>query len=206
MTVSGSNSAVRNPRSAFLLTACGSKSAIRNPHSAFLASLGKTATVILAWLWRGRFADAEVRAQTRRRVVHCLPMRVPVEQTGGTAVKALRSRGLLDGGMTRPSAEEPFKTTSCHAKPRAEPVLISRGEMAVRKQSAGKYDGGGAPVRTAKSSDRTDKRGCGLQWGRSPEAAEKAQSDTTQILHNYLQWGRRLRPAGNRLTSVLVVV
>jgi hypothetical protein len=77
---SGSNSAVRNPHSAFLPTALGPNSAIRTPHSAFLAGLGKTAAAILAWLWRRRFATEQVRAQTPRRLVYCLPMRVLVEQ------------------------------------------------------------------------------------------------------------------------------
>jgi hypothetical protein len=45
----------------------GSSSAIRTPHSAFLAGLGKTAAAILAWLWRRRFADEQVRAQAPRR-------------------------------------------------------------------------------------------------------------------------------------------
>jgi CRISPR-associated endonuclease/helicase Cas3 len=43
--------------------------------------LGKTDAVVLAWLWRRRFASAEVRAATPRRLVYCLPMRVLVEQT-----------------------------------------------------------------------------------------------------------------------------
>jgi hypothetical protein len=60
VTVFASNSAIRNPHSPFLLTACGSKSAIRNPHSAFLPGLGKAAA-ILAWLWRHRMAREGVR-------------------------------------------------------------------------------------------------------------------------------------------------
>lgn len=42
--------------------------------------LGKTAAVVLAWLWRRRF-DERFRAATPRRLVYCLPMRVLVEQT-----------------------------------------------------------------------------------------------------------------------------
>ena len=42
---------------------------------------GKTAAIMLAWLWRRRFASAEVRKATPRRLVYCLPMRVLVEQT-----------------------------------------------------------------------------------------------------------------------------
>ena len=43
--------------------------------------LGKTDAVVLAWLWRRRFAEKEVREATPRRLVYCLPMRVLVEQT-----------------------------------------------------------------------------------------------------------------------------
>jgi len=43
--------------------------------------LGKTAAVVLAWLWRRRFADEKIKNQTPRRLVYCLPMRVLVEQT-----------------------------------------------------------------------------------------------------------------------------
>jgi CRISPR-associated endonuclease/helicase Cas3 len=42
---------------------------------------GKTATAILGWLWRRRYASPEVRRATPRRLVYCLPMRVLVEQT-----------------------------------------------------------------------------------------------------------------------------
>jgi reverse gyrase len=42
--------------------------------------LGKTDAVVLAWLWRRRFAGKEVRAATPRRLVYCLPMRTLVEQ------------------------------------------------------------------------------------------------------------------------------
>jgi CRISPR-associated endonuclease/helicase Cas3 len=42
--------------------------------------LGKTAAAVLGWVWRRRFADGEVRKNTPRRLVYCLPMRVLVEQ------------------------------------------------------------------------------------------------------------------------------
>jgi|GEM_PF-5040494 len=41
--------------------------------------LGKTDAVVLAWLWRRRFAGEETRAATPRRLVYCLPMRTLVE-------------------------------------------------------------------------------------------------------------------------------
>ena len=48
---------------------------------------GKTAAVVMAWLWRRRFATTEeVRKSTPRRLVYCLPMRVLVEQTRDNAI------------------------------------------------------------------------------------------------------------------------
>ncbi len=41
---------------------------------------GKTAAIVLAWLWQRRFASAEIRARTPRRLVYALPMRVLVDQ------------------------------------------------------------------------------------------------------------------------------
>jgi CRISPR-associated endonuclease/helicase Cas3 len=44
--------------------------------------LGKTAAVVLAWLWnRVLPSNADARAQWPRRLVFCLPMRTLVEQT-----------------------------------------------------------------------------------------------------------------------------
>lgn len=62
--------------------------------------LGKTAAVILAWLWRRRFAGDEVRIATPRRLVYCLPMRVLVEQTRDSAVLWLHRLGVLGGSAT----------------------------------------------------------------------------------------------------------
>ncbi|MBD2180603.1 CRISPR-associated helicase Cas3' [Planktothrix sp. FACHB-1355] len=42
---------------------------------------GKTAAVVLSWLWRRRYASEEIRKRTPRRLVYCLPMRTLVEQT-----------------------------------------------------------------------------------------------------------------------------
>ena len=39
--------------------------------------LGKTSAVVIAWLWKRLHRDAD----TPRRLVYCLPMRVLVEQT-----------------------------------------------------------------------------------------------------------------------------
>jgi CRISPR-associated endonuclease/helicase Cas3 len=57
--------------------------------------LGKTAAVILAWLWRRRFAGPEMRAASGRRLVYCLPMRVLVDQTRDCAVHWLENLQLL---------------------------------------------------------------------------------------------------------------
>ena len=57
--------------------------------------MGKTAAVILAWLYRRRFSSGEVKKSTPRRLVYCLPMRVLVEQTRDNAIKWLRKLGLL---------------------------------------------------------------------------------------------------------------
>ena len=43
--------------------------------------LGKTAMVVLGWVWRRLHAKEDTRKATPRRLVYCLPMRVLVEQT-----------------------------------------------------------------------------------------------------------------------------
>lgn len=75
---------------------------------------GKTAAVVLAWLWR-RMAhpDAQVRASTPRRLLFALPMRVLVEQTERAAADWLAELGLADrvavhvlmGGTERPTED-----------------------------------------------------------------------------------------------------
>lgn len=62
---------------------------------------GKTAAVILGWLWRRRFhPDIEVRRTTPKRLVYCLPMRVLVEQTKNCAVDWLARLDMLSGMQT----------------------------------------------------------------------------------------------------------
>lgn len=59
---------------------------------------GKTAAVVLAWLWRRRFhPDLAVRQATPKRLVYCLPMRVLVEQTRDCAVKWFDKHDMLAG-------------------------------------------------------------------------------------------------------------
>lgn len=60
---------------------------------------GKTAAVLLAWLWRRRFhPDPRVREGTPRRLVYCLPMRVLVEQCAKAVQTYLTNAGLLADG------------------------------------------------------------------------------------------------------------
>lgn len=59
--------------------------------------LGKTAGAILAWIWRRRFSDPDMRRSTPRRLVYCLPMRVLVEQTRDEVVRWLSRLDLLAG-------------------------------------------------------------------------------------------------------------
>jgi CRISPR-associated endonuclease/helicase Cas3 len=54
--------------------------------------LGKTAAVTIGWLWRRYIGEgvtdkpaAQVRDETPRRLIYCLPMRVLVEQTKANA-------------------------------------------------------------------------------------------------------------------------
>jgi len=59
--------------------------------------LGKTAAVVLAWLWnRVGHPDAQHREKWPRRLVYCLPMRTLVEQTRDNVGEWLRSLTLND--------------------------------------------------------------------------------------------------------------
>lgn len=61
---------------------------------------GKTEAIVLAWLWRRRYASAKVRAATPRRLAYCLPMRTLVEQTEKRVrgwLKNLTGLGELSG-------------------------------------------------------------------------------------------------------------
>jgi len=61
---------------------------------------GKTASVVLSWVWRRRYASKEIRSETPRRLVYCLPMRVLVEQTYENTIKWLDRMELLSGEAT----------------------------------------------------------------------------------------------------------
>lgn len=68
--------------------------------------LGKTAAVVLAWLWR-RWFDERFRQKTPRRLVYCLPMRVLVEQTYGNAVHWLNNLNILGGQIAENGSYDP---------------------------------------------------------------------------------------------------
>lgn len=59
--------------------------------------LGKTAMVVIGWLWRRFGASNDIRLHTPRRLVYCLPMRVLVEQTRDNVVLWLHNLNLLAG-------------------------------------------------------------------------------------------------------------
>lgn len=55
---------------------------------------GKTAAVVLSWLWRRHYAQADIRQNTPRRLIYCLPMRSLVEQTYAAVQHWLQQAGL----------------------------------------------------------------------------------------------------------------
>ncbi len=57
---------------------------------------GKTEAIVLAWLWRRRYASPAVRATTPRRLAYTLPMRVLVEQTKKRVHEWLAALGEAD--------------------------------------------------------------------------------------------------------------
>lgn len=59
---------------------------------------GKTAAVVLGWLYRRRFAPPEIRRATPRRLALCLPMRALATQTVGAVTTWLRALDLHDEG------------------------------------------------------------------------------------------------------------
>jgi len=107
---------------------------------------GKTAAIILGWLWRRfRHDDAHVRAQTPRRLVYCLPMRTLVEQVRSNVITWLANLELLAGATNdqsagyRPSWEEghlPVFTlmggeerVDWQAYPEREAILVGTQDM-----------------------------------------------------------------------------
>jgi len=72
--------------------------------------LGKTAMVVIGWLWRRLRARDEVRRQTPQRLVYCLPMRVLVEQTRDNAIRWLHNLQVLGGRVT---FDPPLNSGAC---------------------------------------------------------------------------------------------
>ena len=58
--------------------------------------LGKTATVVLGWIWRRFHAPLSTKKTTARRLVYCLPMRTLVEQTARSAETWIERLGLTE--------------------------------------------------------------------------------------------------------------
>lgn len=58
---------------------------------------GKTASVVLAWVWNRCCSPQGPSFGTPRRLVYCLPMRVLVEQTYENIIKWLDRLGILNG-------------------------------------------------------------------------------------------------------------
>ncbi len=61
--------------------------------------LGKTANIIIGWVWRRFYKIDDLRNATPRRLVYVLPMRVIVEQTRDSALLWLNHLGLLSGDL-----------------------------------------------------------------------------------------------------------
>jgi len=93
---------------------------------------GKTAAVVLAWVWRRFLAPPEIRKRTPRRLVYCLPMRVLVEQTYNNVNKWL---GNLEDYFKPRNPPQCFKLLGGQAEkdfvlyPENEAILIGTQDM-----------------------------------------------------------------------------
>mgnify|MGYP000851678165 CR=1 FL=1 len=64
---------------------------------------GKTASVVLGWLWRRMGGmGSEVQQKTPRRLIYCLPMRTLVEQTHGNVQYYLQNLSLQSANPDQP--------------------------------------------------------------------------------------------------------
>lgn len=97
---------------------------------------GKTAAMVLAWLYRRRYAADVVRQQTARRLVLCLPMRVLVEQTVDAVRQWLRALDLLDEINDAPRGKIGVHvlmggatTSEWHLHPEQDAVLVGTQDM-----------------------------------------------------------------------------
>jgi CRISPR-associated endonuclease/helicase Cas3 len=120
--------------------------------------LGKTAAAVLAWTWRRRFASAEVRKGTPRRLVYCLPMRVLVTQTYAETIRWLGRLGLLAGEAIWENVGEdglPMRTSRLS---RYEPDPADLKEPAWAKQQGDQGTGRIAVHLLMGGEERTDWR------------------------------------------------
>jgi len=94
--------------------------------------LGKTAMVIVGWLWRRHGASDKIKNVTPRRLVYCLPMRVLVEQTRDNAVLWLHNLNLLAGQVefdnTTPKSKIKKYTPSFDAPSKVAVHILMGGE------------------------------------------------------------------------------
>ncbi len=90
--------------------------------------LGKTAMVVVGWLWRRFGGDEGRQAATPRRLVYCLPMRVLVEQTRNNARDWIDKLGLRDSvSVTILMGGEAKDDWDIH--PEREAILVGTQEM-----------------------------------------------------------------------------
>lgn len=93
---------------------------------------GKTAAVVLSWLWRLNFGPEAIKTKTPRRLVYCLPMRVLVEQSKGECEKWLSN---LEDVLDKKAMPEIHilmggeKTGQWDEKPESPSILIGTQDM-----------------------------------------------------------------------------
>lgn len=97
--------------------------------------LGKTAAVVLAWLWRRRFEE-RFKTETPRRLVYCLPMRVLVEQTASNVRSWFEKLGIVgmpgDGKVSVHSlmgGSEDVRKATWAEYPEEDAILIGTQDM-----------------------------------------------------------------------------
>lgn len=98
------------------------------PHLMCVPSgFGKTATVILGWLYRRRVATQEVRQSTPRRLVYCLPTQAIIEQPFDYCQRWLERIGIRDVGLhlIRPGDEPGL----WEAHPERDAIIIGTHDM-----------------------------------------------------------------------------
>lgn len=89
---------------------------------------GKTAAVVLAWLWRRRHATREVRAATGRRLVLCLPMRTLTSQTTACVTTWLDNLALPERPMVHTLLGGAVDDDWI-GRPEAEAIIIGTQDM-----------------------------------------------------------------------------